>query len=70
MREGLDLFGQVVVTWPEVVEWCQRVAGIPPDSPRLAQYVQAWNVPAKIAAEKLAAAAAPSAATTWRTGRT
>ena len=49
MNEGLDLFGQVAVTWPEVVEWVARVAGITPDSPRFMNYVQAWRVAEKIA---------------------
>lgn len=54
MHEGLDLFGQVAVTWPEVYAWCEAVAGITPDSPRLAAYISAWCVPEKIAAAKLA----------------
>lgn len=39
MREGLDLFGQV--------------AGIPPDSPRLAHYVRGYDVAGKVARAKL-----------------
>ncbi|HEX7890287.1 MAG TPA: hypothetical protein VF522_13080 [Ramlibacter sp.] len=54
MTEGPDLFGQVPVTWPEVVDWCARVAGITPDSPRFLPYVQSWRVVEKIAASKLA----------------
>lgn len=54
MKQGVDLFGQVVVTWPDIFEWCETVAGIPPDSPRLAGYVRAWCVTEKIAAAKLA----------------
>ena len=49
MQEAiLDLFGQVCVTWPEVYEWCEVVAGIPADSPRCAHYIRGYNVPAKI----------------------
>jgi hypothetical protein len=74
MQEGLDLFGQVVVSWPEVIEWCQLVAGISPDSPRLAAYVTAWDVPAKVAQAKLAGTWPPpagrSAAASPPTGRT
>lgn len=54
MHEGPDLFGQVRVTWPEVVDWVARVAGITPDSPRWLPYVQAWRVADKIAQAKLA----------------
>lgn len=53
MREGLDLFGQVRVTWPEVYAWCEAVAGIPADSPRLAHYIRGYDVPAKVARAKL-----------------
>lgn len=53
MVEGKDLFGQVVVTWPEVFAWCEAVAGIPADSPRLAHYIRGYNVPAKVARAKL-----------------
>lgn len=52
MNEGPDLFDQVPVTWPEVVEWVARVAGITPDSPRFIPYVRAWRVAEKIAAER------------------
>ena len=48
-----DLFGEIPVTWPEVVAWCERVARIPADSPRLEHYVTGWNVPDKIRAAKL-----------------
>jgi hypothetical protein len=54
MHEELDLFGQVAVTWPEVVDWVARVAGITPDSPRWLAYVQAWDVAGKVRAAKLA----------------
>lgn len=53
MRLQKDLFDQVPVTWPEVVDWCARVAGITPDSPRFLPYVRAWRVAEKIAAAKL-----------------
>lgn len=51
---ALDLFGQVPVSVDEVLLWCETVAGIPPDSPRLAHYVRAWRVVEKIRAAKLA----------------
>lgn len=54
MREGRDLFGQVVVTWPEVFAWVEAVAGIPRDSPRAAHYIQGWRVADKVAHAKLA----------------
>jgi hypothetical protein len=47
-----ELFDQVTVTWPEVVDWVARVAGITPDSPRFIPYVLAWNVAEKIAAAR------------------
>ena len=59
MQEGPDLFGQVAVTWPEVVDWVREVAGIEPDSPRWWAYVRAWSVPEKIAAAKLAGRECP-----------
>lgn len=52
MREGRDLFGQIRVTWPEVMAWCARVARLDPASPRTLDYIRAWNVPAKVAAAK------------------
>lgn len=54
MHEGLDLFGQVVVTWPEVRRWLVDVAKIEPEGPRAEAYIRAWNVPQKIAQAKLA----------------
>jgi hypothetical protein len=54
MTEGKDLFGQVAVTWPEVYAWCEAVAGIPADSPRLAHYVRGYDVAGKVAQAKLA----------------
>lgn len=53
LHEGLDLFGQVVVTWPEVFDWVEAVAGIPRDSPRAWRYVHGWRVPDKVARAKL-----------------
>jgi hypothetical protein len=53
MQESLDLFGEVVVTWPEVYAWIEAVAGIARDSPRADYYVRAWNVAAKVASAKL-----------------
>lgn len=53
MQEVEDLFGDVPVTWPEVVDWVAHVAGITPDSPRFLPYVRAWRVPDKIAQSKI-----------------
>ncbi len=53
---ALDLFGQVPVTLEEVLLWCEVVAGIPPDSPRLVNYVRGWRVVEKIQTAKLAGA--------------
>lgn len=66
MIEGPDLFGQVPVTWPEVVDWVARVAGITPDSPRWLAYVNAWNVADKVRAAKLAGSWPPPGQT-WGT---
>lgn len=52
MTEGTDLFGEVVVTWPDVYAWIEAVAGIPRDSPRAEHYIRGWNVPEKIARAK------------------
>jgi len=60
LGETPDLFDLVRVTWDDVLVWCALVAGIDADSPRLAQYVTGWNVPAKVAAAKLAGAWPPS----------
>lgn len=49
-----DLFGDVPVTWPEVHAWLAAVPRIPPDSPRAAWYLQAYDVVGKIKAAKLA----------------
>ena len=54
MTEGLDLFGEVRVTWPEVEAWVEAVAGIPADSPRAIHYIRSWNVADKVARAKLA----------------
>lgn len=61
MHEGTDLFDQVAVSWPEVYAWCEQVAGIGADSPRLAWYVQAYDVVGKIARAKLAQQKIPRA---------
>ena len=50
-----DLFGEVPVTWQEVWDWVENVAGIPRDSWRAAYYAEFWNVPEKIRAAKIAA---------------
>lgn len=49
-----DLFGQVPVTMDDVIAWCECVAGIPADSPRLELYVRTYDVPGKVARAKLA----------------
>lgn len=49
----LDLFGQVPVTRQDIDAWLESVPRIAPDSPRAAWYIQAYNVPGKIAAAKL-----------------
>jgi hypothetical protein len=49
---AVDLFGCIPVLWSDVLAWCQAVARIAPDSPRLAAYVRAWDVPGKIARAK------------------
>lgn len=51
MTDG-DLFGQVAVTWPEVIDWVEAVAGIQQDSPRFMGYVRAWSVVDKVARAK------------------
>ena len=67
-----DLFGEIPVTWPEVLTWCERVAGIRAGSWRLEYYVRGWNVVEKIRAAKLAGeldsilAAEPEIASPWR----
>lgn len=50
----VDLFGQVPVTVQDVESWLRAVPRIDPHSPRAAHYVRAYDVPAKIAAAKLA----------------
>ena len=54
MQQGPDLFGEVPVTWPEVVDWVARVHGLTPDSPRWLGYVRTWRVPEKVRDAKLA----------------
>lgn len=49
-----DLFGEIPVYWPEIDAWCLAVAGLPPESPRRAYYIERWDVPAKIRAAKAA----------------
>lgn len=67
-----DLFGEIPVTWPEVLAWCECVAGIPADSWRLEYYVRGWNVIEKIRAAKAAGTleaileAAPDVRSPWR----
>lgn len=41
------------MTVPDVNLWLRAVARIDPESPRAAWYVQAYDVPAKVAAAKL-----------------
>ena len=49
-----DLFGEIPVTWSDVIAWCAAVPGIAPDSWRFGYYVRGWNVPEKIRQAKLA----------------
>lgn len=44
----LYLFDEIPVTWPEVWEWIERVAGISRDSWRADYYIEYWNVVEKI----------------------
>jgi hypothetical protein len=48
-----DLFGEIPVTWPEVDAWCLAVAGLTPESPRRAHYIEAWRVLDKIRQAKV-----------------
>jgi anaerobic glycerol-3-phosphate dehydrogenase len=50
----VDLFGEIPVTWPEVWDWLEAVAGIERTSWRAPYYIEHWNVPAKIRAAKAA----------------
>lgn len=50
----LDLFGEIPVTWQEVWDWIECVAGIERTSWRAPYYIEHWNVPAKIRAAKAA----------------
>lgn len=67
-----DLFGEIPVTLDEVLAWMLAVPGIPPDSPRFGRYVCTYDVPGKIAREKLAGtleealAYGSNSATPWR----
>lgn len=55
MREQvIDLFGEVVVTVPDVHAWLRCVAGIDPDCWRAPEYVRGWRVVDKIRRAKLA----------------
>ena len=46
-RGPVDLFGEIPVTWPEVLTWCAVIA--PHISPgRLSFYINGWNVPDKV----------------------
>jgi hypothetical protein len=73
MPESPDLFGEIVVTWPDVFAWIEAVAGIPRDSPRAEHYIRGWNVPAKVARAKrdgtfhdvIDRPSTPSACTWW-----
>lgn len=48
-----DLFGQVVVTWPDVYLWLASVPRIDPHGPRAAHYIRHWDVFGKIERAKL-----------------
>lgn len=47
-----DLFGEIPVTWSEVIAWAEAVGGVPASSWRLAWYLRWWNVPEKVAQAK------------------
>jgi hypothetical protein len=49
-----DLFGEIPVTWGEVLAWSEAVGGVPASSWRLRWYVTWWNVPEKVAQAKRA----------------
>lgn len=49
-----DLFGEIPVTWDDIWNWVEVIAGIPRNSWRASWYVEAWNVPDKIRAAKRA----------------
>ena len=51
---AVDLFGEVAVTADDVRAWLRAVPRLDPDSPRARWYVDAYDVPAKIRAAKLA----------------
>jgi len=46
------LFDHPPVSWCEVYEWVENVAGIPRSHWRATYYAEQWNVASKIAAEK------------------
>ena len=48
-----DLFGEIPVTYDELVLWCEVIAKVRPDSWRFDWYVKNWDVPSKIRAAKL-----------------
>ena len=48
-----DLFGCVIVTWPDVHLWLANVPRIDPHGPRVAWYIKAYSVTEKIASAKL-----------------
>lgn len=48
-----DLFGDVVVTQNEVIQWVENVAKLPANSPRFDWYVKNWSVVDKIKRCKL-----------------
>lgn len=54
VRAAFDLFGEIAVTEAEVFAWCRALAGLAPDSPRLAWYVHAYAVVEKIQQAKAA----------------
>lgn len=49
-----DLFGQVPVSRADIDRWVEAVARLTPGTARAAWYVQAYDVPGKIRAAKLA----------------
>lgn len=49
-----DLFGQVIITHDEINAWLEAVPRLKPGTARAAWYVRAYDVPGKIAREKIA----------------
>ncbi len=48
-----DLFGEVIVTHDDVIQWVENVARLPKSSPRFEWYVKNWCVVDKIKRVKI-----------------